>query len=123
MARPGRAAFSPPVITPMSPVGAVRRGARTASPQTSRELVEAGDIFQGAGTAGYVDEAQLRAQAEAEAKAKADQNAAMQQAAGKASFFGAIPPWGWAAGAAGLAALFFFMRGRGGGSSTFNMGG
>ena len=120
MARPGRAGFSPATmapITPMSPLGVVRRGARSV--QTSRELVEAGDIFQGAGTAGYVDEAQLRA----DAAAKADQAAAMQQAAGKASFFDAIPPWGWAAGAAGLAALFFFARGRGGGSSTFNMGG
>lgn len=73
----------------------------------SRPLVMPGDLFQGAGTAGYEETGIERVSRDPAAMEKADQEAG--------GFFAQVPTWAWALGAAG--AVFLFMRWRGGKTS------
>ena len=80
----------------------------TTSSPTSTELVMPGDIFQGAGTAGYTTDGTM---ATMKPDASAMDKAAMATGGG-------IPTWLWivgGVGAAGALAWFFFFR-RGGSS-------
>lgn len=81
------------------------------NPQTMRPLVEAGETFVGAGTAGYED----MAAAQKDAMKKAEQTVEPP------SIFSMIPTWAWIAGAAGI--VFLVMRGRGGSQQRSVFGG
>ena len=73
---------------------------------TSTDLVMPGDIFQGAGTAGYTTDGTI-----------APDQAAMDKAGQQTGF--AVPTWLWIAGGVGAAGAiyWFFLRGKRGGSS------
>jgi len=90
-----RSTASAPVLSP---------AARSAYALT-RPLVMPGDVFQGAGTAGYTEGDGIeRVQRDPRAMQQAE-----QQAGG---MFTQVPGWAWALGAAG--AVYLLMRWRGG---------
>lgn len=80
-------------------------GGKKTTSTTSGELVMPGDIFQGAGTAGYTTDGTIT-----------PDQAAMDKAGQQSGF--AVPTWLWIAGGVGAAGAiyWFFLRGKRGSS-------
>lgn len=89
----------------------LRRSSTSTSSPTSTELVMPGDIFQGAGTAGYTTDGAMQVM-------KPDDKA-MEKAA---LATGGLPTWVWVVGGVGVAgALAWFLFFRRGGSTFKGM--
>jgi hypothetical protein len=102
--RPRGGRFTGRTFSPQRGAGYPPRGYRPpGGQQQQQQLAPAGDIFQGAGTAGYTEEG-------AQAPIQPDASAMEQAATTTGDAFLGVPTWAWLAGGAAVAAYFAFGR-------------